>query len=262
MSDKEVAVVTGGARGIGLALADGAARRGMKVAVIDLDPEAVDEAVQSLRDRWGSNVIGFAADVTDEQEVADYVGSVERSLGAITLYCSNAGLLSRPGVGTAEEWQSLWGVHVLANVYVARTVAPLMVKRGKGAIVMSASAAGLLMMTQSAPYTVTKHAAVAFAEWLAVELGDHNVQVHCICPQGVRTAMVTSQPGGEEEAEAAGALLDPFEVADGVFAAVEAGRFLILPHPDVHGFEVNKVADRDRWLAGMRRMKRAMVVSR
>ena len=131
MSDKEVAVVTGGARGIGLALADGAARRGMKVAVIDLDPEAVDEAVQSLRDRWGSNVIGFAADVTDEQEVADYVGSVERSLGAITSTAPTQGCSAVPGVGTAEEWQSLWGVHVLANVYVARTVAPLMVKRGK-----------------------------------------------------------------------------------------------------------------------------------
>lgn len=110
------------------------------------------------------------------------------------------------------------------------------------------------MMMQSAPYTVTKHASVAIAEWLAVNHGGQGLQFHCLCPQGVRTPMVSADAGGEAEVVASGRILEPAEVADAVLDAIQANRFLVLPHPEVHEFEQMKVADRDRWLAGMRRL--------
>jgi short-subunit dehydrogenase len=126
--------------------------------------------------------------------------------------------------------------------------------RQSGAMVITASAAGLLMMMQSAPYTVTKHASVAIAEWLAVNYGGSGVQLHCLCPQGVRTPMVSSDPRGESEVAASGPILEPAEVAESVVDAIRANRFLVLPHPEVHEYEKSKVEDRDRWLVGMRRL--------
>jgi short-subunit dehydrogenase len=139
-------------------------------------------------------------------------------------------------------------------VHAARAILPDMAARGSGVMVITASAAGLLMMMQAAPYTVTKHASVAIAEWLAVNYGGHGVQIHCLCPQGVRTPMVSDDASGEAEVAASGRILEPAEVADAVVEAMRANRFLVLPHPEVHEFEVMKVADRDRWLAGMRRL--------
>lgn len=129
-------------------------------------------------------------------------------------------------------------------------------------MVITASAAGLLMMMQSAPYTVTKHAAVAFAEWLSVNHGAAGIGVHCLCPQGVRTPMVSADPGAEAEVTASGALLEPAAVADAVVDAVNTGTFLILPHPEVHAYESAKVADRDRWLSTMRRLRSRLVAFR
>ena len=158
-------------------------------------------------------------------------------LGPIDLYCSNAGVGTGRQLGEDEDWERSWRVHGMAHVHAARAVLPGMTARGSGVMVITASAAGLLMMMQSAPYTVTKHASVAIAEWLAVNYGGQGVQFHCLCPQGVRTPMVSADAGGEAEVAASGRILEPAEVADAVLDAIQANRFLVLPHPEVHEYE-------------------------
>jgi short-subunit dehydrogenase len=148
-----------------------------------------------------------------------------------------------------------WRVHVLAHVHAARVVVPRMASRGSGAFVVTASAAGLLSMTRSATYTVTKHAAVAFAEWLAIANGDDGLRVHCVCPLGVQTPMVSADKASQAEAVSSGEILTPEAVADASLDAIRTGRFLVLPHPEVQTYENAKVADRDRWIAGMRRLR-------
>ena len=248
-----VAVVTGGAGGIGRALAANFAAQGTKVAVVDLDPAAAQSAAAGLP--GDGPHIGLAADVGNAHAVETLVGEVESALGPIDIYCSNAGIATGPGLADDDIWQAAWQVHGMAHVHAARQVLPGMAERDRGVFVVTASAAGLLMMMQSAAYTVTKHASVAVAEWLAVNYGGAGVQFHCLCPQGVLTPMVT---GGEaratSELQASGNLLQPEAVADAVVEAIRANRFLVLPHPEVHQYEEQKVADRDRWLAGMRRL--------
>ena len=245
-----VAVVTGGAGGIGKAVAARFGALGALVAVVDLHLDRAQGVADSI-----PGAIALAADVGDPDAVAAMVASVEASLGPIDLYFSNAGVATGPGLGDDEAWERSWRVHGMAHVYAARCVIPGMAQRGSGAMVITASAAGLLMMMQSAPYTVTKHASVAIAEWLAVNYGSSGVSLHCLCPQGVRTPMVTGGDGaGRSELEASGEIIEPSVVADEVVAALQDGKFLILPHPQVHEYEKAKVADRDRWLAGMRRL--------
>ena len=254
MSDLElrdaVAVVTGGAGGIGRALSSKLALEGCRVAVVDLDARAAEEAAGAI-----PGAIGLGADVGDRAAVRAMVEEVERRLGPIDVYCSNAGIATGGGLGEDDAWEASWRVHAMAHVHAARAVLPAMVDRGRGAMVITASAAGLLMMMQSAPYTVTKHASVAIAEWLAVNFGGSGVQFHCLCPQGVRTPMVSSTgSSGEAELTASGRIIEPEEVAEAVVEAMRAGRFLVLPHPEVARYEQSKVADRDRWLDGMRRL--------
>ena len=248
-----MAVVTGGAGGIGQALATRLAAEGARVAVVDLNAAAAEQAASGLPGNGPH--MGLAADVGDGAAVAAMVEQVESTLGPIDIYCSNAGIATGPGLSDDQIWQAAWQVHGMAHVHAARAVLPGMTERDRGAFVVTASAAGLLMMMQSAAYTVTKHASVAVAEWLAVNYGGAGVQFHCLCPQGVLTPMVT---GGEAKAtselEASGNLLRPEVVADNVLEAIQANRFLVLPHPEVHDYEQHKVADRDRWLAGMRRL--------
>jgi NAD(P)-dependent dehydrogenase (short-subunit alcohol dehydrogenase family) len=247
--DGTVAVVTGGAGGIGQALSARLAAEGARVAVVDLDRTAAEAAAGAL-----PGAIGLAADVGDSVAVQAMVDEVVARLGPVDVYCSNAGVGGGRFLGKEEDWDRSWRVHAMAHVHAARAVIPDMAARGSGVMVITASAAGLLMMMQSAPYTVTKHAAVAIAEWLAVTYGGQGVQVHCVCPQGVRTPMISGDARGEAEVAASGGILEPVEVADAVLEAIRANRFLVLPHPEVHGFEEMKVADRDRWLAGMRRL--------
>jgi NAD(P)-dependent dehydrogenase (short-subunit alcohol dehydrogenase family) len=244
--DGAVAVVTGGAGGIGQALSARLAAEGARVAVVDLDRSAAEAAAAAF-----PGAIGLAADVGDAGAVRAMVDQVVARLGPIDVYCSNAGIGGGRFLGEEEDWDRSWRVHGMAHVHAARVIMPDMTARGSGVMVITASAAGLLMMMQSAPYTVTKH---AIAEWLAVTYGGRGVQIHCLCPQGVRTPMVSSDTSGEAEVAASGRILEPAEVADAVLDAIQANRFLILPHPEVHGFEERKVADRDRWLAGMRRL--------
>lgn len=247
-----VAVVTGGAGGIGRALAGRLAQEGCRVAVVDLDEAAAEEVAAGI-----PGAAGFGADVGERAAVRRMVEEVEARLGPIDIYCSNAGIAAGAGLGDDDDWERSWRVHGMAHVHAARSILPGMTDRGRGAVVITASAAGLLMMMQTAPYTVTKHASVAIAEWLAVNFGGNGVQFHCLCPQGVRTPMITaagSAVSGEAELEASGAILEPSVVAEEVVAAIRADRFLVLPHPEVARYEQAKVADRDRWLAGMRRL--------
>lgn len=250
LSDHPVVVVTGGAGGIGKALGERWAAEGARVALVDLDAGAAEQAAAAL----GGDARGYGADVSDPAAVRRLVDAVESDLGGIEMYCSNAGVGGGAGLGSEAEWARAWGVHVDAHVHAAREVVPRMEERGGGHIVITASAAGLLMMMQSAPYTVTKHASVAFAEWLSVNHGDRGIGVHCLCPQGVRTPMVAADASAEAEVAASGKILEPSVVADAVAEAVRTGTFLILPHPEVHDYETNKVADRDRWLTTMRRL--------
>jgi NAD(P)-dependent dehydrogenase (short-subunit alcohol dehydrogenase family) len=252
-----VAVVTGGAGGIGQAVAARLAELGATIAIVDLDEARAKAAAAELPTDRGQRHIGVAADVGSNDAVHKMVEEVTTTAGPIGIYFSNAGIATGPGLGDDDAWEASWRVHVMSHVNAARAVLPGMQERRGGVFIVTASAAGLLMMMQSAAYTVTKHASVAIAEWLAVNYGGEqtNIQFHCLAPQGVLTPMVT---GGNDKAtselQAAGNLLQPAAVADEVVGAIETGRFLILPHPEVHGYEQAKVADRDKWLGGMRRL--------
>lgn len=249
-----VAVVTGGGSGIGRALVERFAREGARgVVVADLDEPAARAVAERLD---CPAALGVGVDVTRADQVAALADRVERELGPIDLWCSNAGIAvgGGDGLGTDADWERTWQVHVLANVHAARLVLPRMVARGRGHLLVTASAAGLLTELDSAPYAATKHAAVAIAEWLAVRYGDTGVGFSCLCPQGVRTPLL-ERAGPGAATLAAGRVLEPEEVADAVVAGLAEGRFLILPHPEVAEYERQRATDRDRWLAGMRRFR-------
>jgi NAD(P)-dependent dehydrogenase (short-subunit alcohol dehydrogenase family) len=247
-----VTVVTGGARGIGRALAERFAAEGAAgVVVADLDGPGAERVAAGL---GCPSPLGVPLDVTDPAAVARLVDRIEGELGPVDLWCSNAGVALGRDLGADADWERSFAVHVLAPVHAARVLAPRMAARGGGHLLLTASAAGLLTNLDSAPYTVTKHGTVALAEWLAIRWGDAGVGVSCLCPQGVRTAM-TEGVNATPALLAAGPLLEPEEVAEAVVRGLAEGRFLILPHPEVGTFERRRAADRDRWLAGMRRAR-------
>jgi NAD(P)-dependent dehydrogenase (short-subunit alcohol dehydrogenase family) len=254
-----VVVVTGGANGIGAAMARRLASGGaLAVAVADLD-EAGARRVASGAGQAGAQGMAVRCDVGDEDQVRALVAAVLERFGRVDLFCSNAGVAFGKGVdAAAEDWHLAWRVNVMAHVFAARAVLPSMLARGEGYLLQTCSAAGLLTNPGDAPYTVSKHAAVAFAEWLAVTYGDQGIKVSVLCPQGVRTSMLA---GGLEEGSiaaravaTAGAVLEPEQVADVVVEGLAAERFLILPHPEVATYLRRKAEDPDRWLAGMRRL--------
>lgn len=246
-----VVVVTGGASGIGLAMARLFAAEGARTVVLaDLDAGTAARAAAGLPGGVG---YGLGLDVTDEAALRAAVGRIEAERGPIDVWCGNAGLATGPGLGTDEDWSRGWAVHVLAHVYAARAVLPGMVARGRGHFLVTASAAGLLTELDSAAYPVTKHAGVALAEWLAIHYGGSGVSFSCLCPQGVRTPLLASA-GPQAATLHAGPVIEPEAVAREVLAAMAGDRFLILPHPEVAGYERQRAGDRDRWLAGMRRM--------
>jgi NAD(P)-dependent dehydrogenase (short-subunit alcohol dehydrogenase family) len=247
-----VAVVTGGASGIGRALALRIASEGARAVVVaDLDEPGARRVAHELA---CATPLGAGLDVTDPEAVAARVDRVERDVGPVDLWCSNAGVALGADLGGDQDWQRSFEVHVMAHVHVARSLLPRMAARGRGHLLVTASAAGLLTNIDAAPYSVTKHGSVALAEWLAIRYGDQGVTVSCLCPQGVRTPMLEREGAGAAVL-AAGALLDPDEVAGAVVEALADGRFLVLPHPEVAEFERRRAADRDRWLAGMRRVR-------
>lgn len=247
-----VAVVTGAAGGIGAALARRFAAEGASgLLLADLDAAAVEDLAAEL-DRDGCRAVGVGSDVSRESDVRTLVDTAEKHLGPIDLFCSNAGVGTGQGIDAPDAlWQASWDINVMSHVYAARAVVPGMISRGRGWLLNTASAAGLLTMPGDAPYSATKHAAVAFAEWLAVTYGSRGVGVSVLCPQGVRTRL-TADPGVEAVLRAFGPMLEPEEVAEAVITGLAEERFLILPHPEVARYEQGRTADREAWLAGMR----------
>ncbi len=240
-----VAVITGGATGIGAALARRFHAEGAKrVVVAGLQPDLLAEVAAEV------GGLAVPCDVAVEAEVQALVARVEREVGPIDIFCSNAGI-ARLGDEDVpnEEWQLNWDIHVMAHVYAVRAVAPLMARRGEGYLVHTASAAGLLSHIQSATYSVTKHAAVAFAEWVSIKYREQGVRVSVLAPQAVRTPM-TARPDGAEVASVDG-MIEADELAECVVATMAREEFLILPHPAVRDYMLRKATDVDRWLRGM-----------
>ncbi len=244
-----VVVVTGAANGIGAALARRFAAEGARAVVVaDVD----DANLATVADDVGG--LALRCDVSDPAALANLVEAAERDAGPIDLFCSNAGIVVPGGVESPDDvWRRCIDVNVMAHVWAARAVVPRMISRGGGYLLNTASAAGLLTQLGSATYSVTKHAAVALAEWLAVTHGDQGIKVSVLCPQAVRTNMIA----GVEEGGVAGVdgVIEPEDVAQAVIDGLAAESFLILPHPKVLEYYRRKGSDYDRWLAGMRRLQ-------
>jgi NAD(P)-dependent dehydrogenase (short-subunit alcohol dehydrogenase family) len=243
-------VVTGAGSGIGAALARRFAAEGARVVVNDIDPAAAAAVAAAC------GAVAAPGDAATEEGVAALVSAATAALGEIDLFCANAGV-ARPGGQEAAEpdWDASWQVNVMAHVRAARLLLPAWLERGSGHLICTVSAAGLLTMLGSAPYSVTKHAALAFAEWLSATYRHRGITVQAICPQGVRTPMMT---GISPVAELilGDSAITPDVVADAVLAGLADGRFLILPHPEVARMYAGRAADPDRWLGGMNKLQR------
>lgn len=255
----KVVVVTGGASGIGRALAQRFVAEGARAVVIaDLDEAAVQTAAADT-----GAALGLAADVTTEADNERIIATTEERFGPVDLFCANAGIGSGHGLDAPDEvWDRMLGVNVRAHVLAARRLVPGWLERGEGYFLSTASAAGLLTQIGDAPYAVTKHAAVAFAEWLSITYGQRGVRVSCLCPMGVDTPLLRGGLGdagdeglGARVVEAAGEILQPEDVAEIVVRGIRDEQFLILPHPEVGVFFRRRGDDHDRWLEGMQRLQ-------
>jgi len=259
------AVVTGAANGIGRALAQRFHRAGANVVVADLDEVGSADVAAGLNAERAGSAMGIAANVGSEQGNVDLIRAAEGTFGTIDLFFANAGV----GVGTymetdEDDWNLAFDVNIHAHRWAAKHLLPTWLERGEGYFCSTASAAGILTQIGSAPYSVTKHAALSFAEWLSVTYGTRGLRVSCLCPQGVNTNMLNQGdvPGvgsSSSVVRSAGAVLEPAEVADVVLGVIEAETFLIAPHPEVLTYWGRKVADYDRWLGGMRRLQDRIV---
>jgi NAD(P)-dependent dehydrogenase (short-subunit alcohol dehydrogenase family) len=264
-----VAVVTGGGHGIGRALCRRLHRDGQKVVVADIESDAArvvaDEIAGAAR----------TLDVSDEQAIAELVASVERDLGPIDLFISNAGVAFGDGEGGAiakegglnpveDRWDTSWQINVMAHVYAARAIVPRMLKRGGGRLINIASAAGVLSQVGDAAYSTTKHAAVGFAEALAIDYGDRGIKVSVVCPQAVATRLIGIEDDSESMEGGFGGndidgIMRADEVADIIIDEAMKDHFLILTHPEVTTYMQRKAADYDRWIQGMRRLRQRVL---
>jgi NAD(P)-dependent dehydrogenase (short-subunit alcohol dehydrogenase family) len=253
----KVVVVTGGANGIGRALCLKFAKEGAKAVVVsDIDKEHGMKVAKEIEPAKGGFI---ACNVAQETDVRRLVDAVTDTFGQIDIFCSNAGIGVASGIEASDkDWQRSWEVNVMSHVYAARAVLPQMLTRKEGYLVQTVSAAGLLTQIGSAPYSVTKHAAMSLAEWLAVTYGDQGIRVSALCPQGVRTNMLLNAEFGGGKFLLEGAL-EPDEVATEVVKAINEERFLILPHPEVAKYFQNKANDYERWLRGMRKLQASMM---
>jgi NAD(P)-dependent dehydrogenase (short-subunit alcohol dehydrogenase family) len=244
-----VAVVTGGASGIGAGMAQRFAREGARgVVVADVDLARAQAVAQGI----GTQAIAVRCDVSREADIQELVRQARERFGRIDVYFSNAGILGKLGGIELEDalWEKMWQIHGMAHVWAARAVFPEMVARGEGYFLVTASAAGLLNIVESAPYGVTKHAAVAVAEWLRIAYGRKGVRVSCLCPQSVQTDMTRDGTGSA----GINGVLTPEQVADVVVQTMREERFLALPHPEVAQYFQKKGQDYDRWLGGMQKL--------
>lgn len=244
-----IIVITGAASGIGRAMAQRFAKEGPKLIVCADRDEAGARATAE-----GIGGLAVRVDVSREADIQALIETVEADHGPIDLFCSNAGI-GVPGGAEAsnDDWQRIWDINVMAHVWAARHLVPRMAARGGGYLLNTASAAGLLSQIGSAPYAVTKHAAVGLAEWLAITHGDQGIKVSVLCPQAVRTAMTAGNPDGVASVDG---MMEPEPLADMVVASIATEEFLILPHPQVLDYMRNKTADYGRWIGGMRKLNR------
>ena len=245
----KIIIVTGAASGIGRGLCQRFAKEGAK-AIIAADVN--EPGAKAVADEVKGEA--FACDVRKESDIINLAKFTEDKYGRIDLFCSNAGIIAIGGYEVDNEaWQRIWEINVLAHVFAARAVIPGMIKRGGGAFLITASAAGLLSQIGSLPYSVTKHAAVGLAENLSITYGDQGIQVFALCPQAVETEMTRQHEGGG--VAGVDGLMKPEQLADAVMEAFAADQFLILPHPEVKTYMQRKAADYSRWLQGMRRLQ-------
>ncbi len=245
----KVAVVTGGASGIGAGVAQRFAREGARgVVVADVNLERAQGVAAGI----GAQAVAVRCDVSREADIQALIATTRERFGQVDIYFSNAGILGRMGGVDLEDalWEKMWQIHGMAHVWAARALMPEMVARGEGYFLVTASAAGLLNIVESAPYGVTKHAAVAIAEWLRIAYGRQGVRVSCLCPQSVQTDMTA---GGTGSAGLDG-VLTPEQVAEVVVQTMRDERFLALPHPEVAKYFQAKGQDYDRWLGGMQKL--------
>jgi NAD(P)-dependent dehydrogenase (short-subunit alcohol dehydrogenase family) len=264
--DGSVAVVTGAGSGIGRSVAAALASAGASVVAGDIDAVSVAETAAMI------GGVAVAADAASADGIATLLDTARREFGVVDIFVANAGIVGQPGLGDDEAaWDQIIDINVRAHIRAAKAVVPEWLERGSGHFVVVASAAGLLTQLGAAPYSVTKHAAVGFAEWLAITYGDQGIGVSCVCPMGVDTpllrAMVNSDASDSPDSQArvagaavtgAGAVISPDAVAALMVAAIVDGTFLVLPHPEVRTMFGQKAADHDRWIAGMRRYQRSL----
>lgn len=248
LKDK-IIVVTGAASGIGRAMAIRYAAEGAKkIICVDLNLQGAEETASQV------NGLAIAVNVGIEDEIAAMIERVETEIGPIDLFCSNAGISIAGGVDSSnDDWQRIWDINVMSHVWAARHLIPRMKARGGGYLLNTSSAAGLLNQVGSAPYGVTKHAAVGLAEWLAMTHGDDGIKVSVLCPQAVRTEMTR---GHEDHVAAIDGMMEPEPVADACVETIRNETFLVLPHPEVLEYMRNKTGNYDKWIGGMRKLNR------
>jgi len=249
----KVVVVTGGANGIGRALCLRFAKEGARlVAVADIDEDNGFKVLQEIEEGRGAF---FACNIAKEEQVKFLVDTVTSAASQVDIFCSNAGIAVAGGPEASNrDWKRSWDINMMAHVYAARAVLPQMLARKQGYLLQTVSAAGLLTSLGSAPYAVTKHAALGFAEWLAITYGEQGIRVSALCPQGVLTDMLKADhPGTKMLLDGA---IEPEKVADEVVKAIAEERFMILPHPEAGKFFQNKANDYERWIRGMQKLQR------
>ena len=247
----KVIVVTGGASGIGKSLCERFAGEGAHAVVVaDIDLDGVNSTLSNIEK--STNGLGLQCDVSNEDAVKNLVSVTLREFGRIDLFCSNAGIFTAGGEEVSNDrWKNIWDINVMSHIFAARAVLPSMLERGEGYLLNTSSAAGLLSQVGSAPYSVTKHAAIGFAEWLSITYGNRGIKVSVLCPQAVRTAMTAGGDGGVAGLDG---MLEPEDLATSVIEALKKEQFLVLPHPEVLTYMRRKTDDYDRWLGGMRRL--------
>ena len=249
--DGKTVVVTGAGAGIGAGLARCFAGLGATVVCADINTTSAKNVAQDL------NANARHCDVASETSIKNLIDDVETSIGPIDLFCANAGILTLGGFDTPDEdWDRIWKVNMMSHVWTARHMVPRMLERGGGYFLITASAAGLLNQPGAAPYAVSKHAAVGFAEWLSLSHGDDGIGVSVLCPQAVRSEMTK---GHENSVASIDGMLEPDDVAQACVEAIVARQFLVLPHPQVLDYMRLKASDYDRWLGGMRKLNRTFI---
>ena len=266
--DRRTTVVTGAANGIGAALARRFHASGARVVLADRDQDNVEKVAAELNAARPDSAMAFVADVGTEEGNVRLIEAARERFGFIDLFFANAGVAMGTDLAATDEatWATAMNINLHAHRWAAKHLMDEWLAAGHGYFCSTASAAGLLSQIGSATYSVSKHAAVAFAEWLSITYGDRGIRVTCLCPQGVNTNMLNPPDnaggvvrGGGDVVKASGSVLEPAEVADIVHDHIVAERFLVMPHPEVHVYEKRKVDDRDRWLAGMRKLQARII---